>query len=64
MANFPQSPPKIFEPTKMNSKTGQKSPVCSIWRRGWDDFRTLKWINAIDCPELMLKQVQELLQLS
>jgi hypothetical protein len=46
----------------MNSKTGVKSPICSIWRRAWDDFRTLKWIEEIECPELIIKQVKQLLQ--
>jgi len=27
----------------------------------WEDFRTLKWIDEVKCPELMLKQVEELL---
>jgi hypothetical protein len=51
-----------FEPSKMNSKTGVKSPVCPVWRRAWDDFRTLKWIDEIECPELIIKQVKQLLQ--
>jgi DNA invertase Pin-like site-specific DNA recombinase len=51
-----------FEPAKMNSKTGVKSPVCPVWRRAWDDFRTLKWIEEIECPELIIKQVEQLLQ--
>jgi hypothetical protein len=51
-----------FEPLKMNSKTGVKAPVCSVWRRIWNDFRTLKWIEEMDCPELIIKQVKQLLQ--
>jgi hypothetical protein len=51
-----------FEPAKMNSKTGVKSPICSVWRRIWNDFRTLKWIEEIDYPELIIKQSKQLLQ--
>jgi len=29
---------KIFEPVKVNLKTGLKPSVCSAWRRGWGDF--------------------------
>ncbi|GAI52914.1 unnamed protein product, partial [marine sediment metagenome] len=32
-----------------------------VWLAGWDDFRTLKWVDSVKCPELMLKQVEELL---
>jgi DNA invertase Pin-like site-specific DNA recombinase len=53
---------KKFEPLKMNSKTGVKSPVCPVWRRVWNDFRTLKWIEEIDYPEIIIKQVKQLLQ--
>jgi DNA invertase Pin-like site-specific DNA recombinase len=51
-----------FEPAKMNSKTGVRAPVYPVWRRVWDNFRTLKWIEEIECPELIIKQVEELLQ--
>jgi hypothetical protein len=58
----PQFQAKKFEPLKMNSKTGVKSPVCSVWRRIWNDFRTLKWIEQLECPEIIIKQVKQLLQ--
>ncbi len=58
----PQISAEKFEPSKMKLKTGVKSPVCSVWRTKWNDFRTLKWIEEIDCPELIIKQVKQLLQ--
>ena len=64
VAISPQLTSKIFEPSKMNSKTGVKPPVCSIWRREWDEFRTFKWIESLDCPELIMKQVEQLLQIN
>ena len=63
--NLIDSPAKIFELTEIRSNDAKNRdflPVCPVWRRGWDDFRTLKWIDSIDCPELMMKQVQELLK--
>ena len=35
-----------------------------IWLARWDDFRTLKWVDSVKCPELILGQVRQLLQLS
>jgi len=58
-------PAKIFELTKIRSndvKNRDFLPVCPVWRRRWDDFRTFKWVDSIDSPELMMKEVQELLQ--
>ena len=34
---------------------------CSNWLAKWDDFRTLKWIDEIKYPELILKEAKELL---
>jgi DNA invertase Pin-like site-specific DNA recombinase/ssDNA-binding Zn-finger/Zn-ribbon topoisomerase 1 len=52
---------KIFEPEF--SKQGEpKAPKISILLRGWNDFRTLKWVEEIECPELVINQVKELLQ--
>jgi len=62
MTKLPKISSKIFEPSKMNLKTGLKTPVCSTWWKGWDDFRTFKWIDSTDCPELMMKQVKQLLK--
>jgi len=31
---------------------------------GWDDFRTLKWLDLVKAPELLMKQVQSLLSLA
>lgn len=30
----------------------------------WDDFRTLRWIDSVKCPELLMKQIRGLLQLT
>ena len=63
--NSIDSPAKIFELTEIRSndvKNRDFLPVCPVWRRRWDDFRTFKWVDSIDSPELMMKQVQELLQ--
>jgi hypothetical protein len=27
----------------------------------WDDFRTFRWVDSIKCPELIMKQIEELL---
>lgn len=27
----------------------------------WDDFRTINWVEAIESPELMLQEMQQLL---
>jgi hypothetical protein len=64
-ANSIDSPAKIFELQEIRSndvKNRDILPVCPVWRRGWDDFRTFKWVDSIVSPELMLKQAQELLQ--
>ncbi len=63
--NFIQSSSKIFELSKIGSnqmKNREIVPVCSTWRRDWDDFRTFKWADSIDNPELMMKQINELLK--
>ena len=31
---------------------------------GWDDFRTLRWLDYIKFPQLMLQQTQELLAIA
>jgi len=31
------------------------------WLPWLDDFRTFKWINSVKYPEIMMKQVKELL---
>ena len=65
--NLIDSPAKIFELTEIRSndvKNRDFLPVCPVWRRRWDDFRTRKWMDSIDSPELMMKQIQELLQLA
>jgi len=30
----------------------------------WDDFKTLKWIKEISYPELILKQVNDILKIA
>ncbi len=64
--NSIDSPAKIFEPAKIglnDVKNRDFLPFCPVWRRRWDDFRTFRWLDSIDSPELMMKQVQKLLQL-
>jgi len=29
------------------------------WLRLMDDFRTLRWIDEVKCPEIVIKQVKE-----
>lgn len=40
------------------------APVRTHWLAKWDDFRTLKWIDSVKCPELVIKQVKGLLATS
>ena len=35
----------------------------SIGSARWDDFRTLKWVDSVKRPELILGQARQLLQL-
>lgn len=35
-----------------------------IWLAGWDDFRTLRWVDEVKYPELVVKQVKELLAIA
>lgn len=45
------------------TKSRDSDPAfCELLAR-WDDFRTLKWIDAVKCPELMITQVKELLSI-
>ncbi len=62
-----KSSDKIFEPAnfrKSKTKSRAIDPTFAAMLAGWDDFRTLKWIDSIDYPELMVKQAQKLLQLN
>jgi DNA invertase Pin-like site-specific DNA recombinase len=52
---------KIFEP-QFSIQKGPKRAKTDILLRGWDEFRTLKWIDEIDYPELIITQVKQLLQ--
>jgi DNA invertase Pin-like site-specific DNA recombinase len=52
---------KIFEPQFSIQKSPKRAKT-DILLRGWDEFRTLKWIDEIDCPELIITQVMQLLQ--
>jgi hypothetical protein len=52
---------KIFEPQFSIQKSPKRAKT-DILLRGWDEFRTLKWIDVIDCPELIITQVKQLLQ--
>jgi hypothetical protein len=63
--NSIDSPAKIFELKEIRSndvKNRDFLPVCPVWRRRWDDFRTLKWVDSVDSPELVLIQTQKLLK--
>jgi hypothetical protein len=63
--NSIDSPAKIFGLTEIRSNDAKNRdflPVCPVWRRGWDDFRTFEWVDSVNSPELMMKQVQKLLQ--
>jgi len=53
---------KIFEP-QFSVKKRAFQPKMSKLLAKWDDFRTLRWISSVDCPELMLNHVKELLQM-
>jgi len=53
---------KIFEP-QFSVKNRAFQPKMSKLLAKWNDFRTLRWISSIDCPELMLNHVKELLQM-
>jgi len=56
-----------LEPTKKPMNEAQKAalaPVRTHWLAKWDDFRTLKWIDSVKCPELVIKQVKGLLATS
>jgi len=35
-----------------------------VWLARWDDFRTLKWVDSIKCPEFLMEQTKGLLQLT
>lgn len=52
---------KIFEP-QFSIKNGAFQPKIGKLLEKWDDFRKLKWINSVDCLELMLKQIKEILK--
>ena len=61
-----ESSPEIFELSEnLDNKGKLKSfhpEFCKMLQK-WDDFRT-RWEDAIDCAELMMKQVEELLELA
>lgn len=52
---------KIFEPQFLIQKSPKRAKIGKMLPK-WNDFRTLKWIKEIDCPELIIKQVKQLLQ--
>jgi len=35
-----------------------------IMHGGWDDFRTLRWLDSAEKPEMMLSESRELLQIT
>jgi len=37
---------------------------CSTVLPQWDNFRMFKWADSIQCPEIMIKQIKELLQVA
>ena len=63
--NLAKSSPKTFEPAKNlvnTSKNGVLHPEFAKLQGQWDDFRTLKWVDSLICPELVLTQTQNLLE--
>ncbi len=52
---------KIFEP-QFSVKNRGFQPKMSKMLRAWDDFILLKWIDKIDCPELLMMQIKQLLK--
>jgi len=49
------------EPRSGEAEINDKFSKLPDWLPRWDDFRTLKWLDSIKCPELVVKQVKELL---
>ena len=58
----------MLRPEPEQSSVQDPVPSCALVQDSgsrlaqWDDFRTLKWIDEVKCPELVIKQVEELLQ--
>ncbi len=65
--NMARSCSRNFEPVKKpvtTSKNGASDPEIAQLLRGWDAFRTLRWLTSVDSPEWMLCEVENLLKLS
>jgi hypothetical protein len=65
VSNSIDSPAKNFELTEIRSNDAKNRdilPVCPVWRRRWDDFRTFEWVDSVNSPELVLIQTQKLLK--
>jgi site-specific DNA recombinase len=61
-----KSSDKIFEPAsfrKSKTKSRAIDPTFAGMLAGWDDFRTLKWLDSIEHPELIMEKVQQLLNI-
>ncbi len=59
-----KSSDKIFEQANFRiSKTKDRAldPAFADMLARWNDFRTLKWLDSIEHPELMMKKAQQLL---
>ncbi len=60
-----KSSDKIFEPAsfrKSKTKSRAIDPTFATMLAGWDDFRTLKWLDSINHPELIMEKAQQLLR--
>ena len=67
MRNMAKSCSRNFEPCKKpvnTSKNGVSDPEIAQLLRGWDAFRTLRWLTSVESPEWMLYEVENLLKLS
>jgi len=67
MKNLAKSCSRNFEPCKKpvnTSKNGVSDPEIAQLLRGWDAFRTLRWLTCIESPEWMLSETKSLLELS
>ena len=65
--NLAKSYSRNFEPVKKPvnvSKNGASDPEIAQLLRGWDAFRTLRWLTSVESPEWMLYEVENLLKLS
>ncbi len=61
-----KSSDKIFEPAsfrKSKTKSRAIDPTFAQMLAGWDDFRTLKWLDSIEHPEVVMEKARQLLHI-